>query len=171
MNILTVENKTLPLSHIPEDIENYNNIFYGVIDYSDKEDIDYKFFPLSQTILEIFNYPGANVSIGDFKIVLPLDWSIVIADKFSGDLEIIELKQLNDRNFDAFVLNPIDGFMPDFFSVQITDIFTDIKWCTPKLRQCHILAIPLELGDSPKCIYCCKDKSKLPDILDITSLV
>lgn len=169
MNILTVENTTTPLSHIPEEIETYNNIHYCVLDYSDKNDIDYKFYPI--VILETFNYPGANVKIGNYNIKLPLDWSIIIGDKFSGDLEIIELKQINDRNFDAFILNPISGFMPDFLPIEITDIFTDVTWCAPKLRQSYILAIPLEFKDSPKCIFCCKDRSKLPDVLNITEMV
>lgn len=171
MNILTVKNKTLPLSHMPEDYKKYKNIHYCVLDYTNKEDVDYKFFPLVNNNLETFNYPGANVKIGKYNIKLPLDWSIIIGDKFSGDLEIIELKQINGREFQAFTINPISGFMPDFLSIEITDIFADISWCSVKLKQCHILAIPLDFGNKSTCIFCCKDRSKIPEVLDITSMV
>lgn len=169
MNILTVENETLLLSHIPEEIEKYNDIQYCVLDYTNKDNVDYQFYPM--VYLETFNFPGANLRIGNNFIKLPIDWSIVIGDKFTGDLEMIELKQLNDRAFDVFAISPISGFMPEFLPIQMIDIFPDVEWCFPKLRHGHILAIPLTQGSEPLCIFCCKDKNKIPDSLDIRQMV
>ena len=49
MQILTVENQSYELDFVPEEIE---DVRYGVLDYSNKNDADYFFVPL--VFLEIF---------------------------------------------------------------------------------------------------------------------
>ena len=102
---------------------------------------------------------------------MPLDWSIVVGDKHLGDLEIMRLIDLNDKDFDAFSINPIKGFMPDFFNIEIVNVFADVKWYFPRLKNGHILAMPLTSGDNPMCVFFVKEVGKLPDQLDIRQLV
>jgi hypothetical protein len=102
---------------------------------------------------------------------MPLDWSIVICDKHLGNMEIIELKHLNDRDFEVFVLNPINGYMPQFLDVTIQNVFPDITWNIPKLKRGHILAVPLKEGHSSPCAFFVKDVNKLPDGLDISKVL
>lgn len=166
MRILTVENQSFSMNDVPDEVD---DLRYGVLDYSDSRNIDYLFIPL--LFLESFHAPAVDLQIGKYRIQAPMDWSIVIGDKHSGDLEVIELKKLNDRPFQAFAINPISGFMPEFLDIRITNIFPDVKWYFPKLKYGHLLTVPLTTGDDPLCCLLVKDVNKIPDQLDITQLV
>jgi hypothetical protein len=166
MKILTPENVAFDINDMPNEID---DIRYGVLDYSDQSNVDYYFIPL--IFLDNFPRPAADLQLGKFRIQMPLDWSIVIVDKHSGAIEILELKNINDREFDAWGFNPINGYMPSFLPINILNIYPDVNWFFPKLKYGHILAVPLEDGPSPMCVYFVKDTNKLPEVLDITKLM
>jgi hypothetical protein len=166
MRILTENNDTFSMNAIPDSVEDMR---YCVLDYSDHNNVDYMFIPLLW--LESFNEPAVDLRIGNMQMQMPMSWSIVIGDKNSGELELISLKQINDREFQAFTMNPLSGYMPEFLDIEIINVFPDVKWHFPKLKYGHILTIPLELGGKPKCAYFVKDTNKLPDVLDITQVV
>ena len=44
-----------------------------------------------------------------------------------------------------FYLIPLGDFRHDYLSVNIIDIYSDVKWFFPKLKQGQILAIQLKL--------------------------
>lgn len=166
MRILTTDNSTFEMNNIPDEVD---DIRYCVLDYSDQQNIDYLFIPL--LFLESFNSPAVDLRLGKYRLQMPMDWSIVIGDKNSGDLEIISLKQLNDRPFDAFSINPINGYIPHFHDIEIMNVFPDVKWYFPKLKYGHLLAAPLSDDPSPLCCFFVKDTNKIPESLDITQLV
>jgi hypothetical protein len=166
MNILTIDNKSFSMNDVPDNVE---DIRYGVLDYSDPNNVDYLFIPL--LFLESFNAPAVDLRIGNYRIQMPMDWSIVIGDKNSGDLEVIELKKLNDRPFQVFGLNPIAGYMPEFLDIEIVNIFPDVKWFFPKLKYGHLLAVPLSLQSKPVCAFFVKETNRVPETLDITQMV
>jgi hypothetical protein len=118
----------------------------------------------------VFPRPAADLQIGQYRIQMPLDWSIVIADKNFGNMEILELKHLNDRPFEAFIFNPINGFMPSFGEITIENIFPDVTWNMPKLKYGHIIAVPLTDGPAPPCAFFVRDIVKIPEVLDITKI-
>jgi len=166
MKILTVENTSTDMNDIPDEID---DLRYCVIDYSDPNNVDYIFIPL--VFLESYNSAVADIRIGKHRINIPMDWSIIIGDKNSGELEIIEIKKLNDRSFDAFTINPISGYMPQFLDIDIMNVFPDSKWYFPKLKFGHILAIPMENCEKPLCCFMVKETNRIPESLDITQLV
>lgn len=166
MRILTTDNQAFPMNDVPDEVD---DLRYCVLDYTDHQNVDYHFIPL--LFLESFNAPAVDLRIGNHNIQMPMDWSIIIGDKNSGELEILSLKQINDRPFTAFGMNPIAGYMPEFLDIEIMNVFPDMKWYFPKLKYGHILAIPLSMGDKPMCAYFVKDTNKLPEILDITQMV
>lgn len=165
MKILTVDNQCYDLDYVPEEIE---DIRYCVLDYSDKDNADYIFVPL--VFLESFNSPAAVLKIGNRLVNVPLDWSLVVCDPSVGDPEVLPITSLNDRGFKGFVFNPITGFMPAFIEVEIVNIYQDMKWYFPKLKYGHILAVPVEEKDNPKCMYFVKETSKIPDVLSTEDL-
>lgn len=166
IKILTVDNTVFSMNDIPDEIE---DLRYCVLDYSNVENVDYHFIPL--VFLESFSTPAADLRIGKYRIQVPLDWSVVIGDKNSGDLEIISIKHINDRTFEVFCMNPINGYMPSFEDIEIMDIFPDIRWYVPQLKYGHLLLVPLNNTKSPLCAFFVKDVNKLPEILDITKMV
>src|ERR1700691_2649299 len=162
MKILTVENKPFYINAIEDGIE---EIYYGILDYSDKDNVDYRFIPL--LFLEIFISLSLDLKIGKNRLQMPMDWSVVIGDTSSGELEVIELKKLNDRLFQVFGFNPIEGFMPEFLDIEIINVFPDVKWYVPKLKYGHLLTVPLENKEKPTCSYFVRDWIRIPEVLDI----
>lgn len=165
MNILTIENQPYNLEYVPDEID---DIRYCVLDYSNKDDVDYFFVPL--VFLEIFSSPSVTLKIGKNTIRMPLDWSIVICDEEIGEPEIVPLSSISGRGFQAFTYNPLAGFMPKFDDIDVIGVYSDVKWYFPKLKFGHILSVPLESGDKPRCAFFVKDTTKVPDVLDATKL-
>jgi hypothetical protein len=166
MFILSPENTAFNMNDLPNIVE--DDLQYCVLDYSNTHDVDFHFIPL--IFLDQFPRPAADLKIGPYRIRMPLDWSIVIADKDFGLVEIIELKHLNDREFTAFCLNPIKSYMPSFHEITIENVFPDATWHMPRLKFGHILAVPLEDGDTPMCAFFVRDTNKIPESLDITKI-
>lgn len=165
MRILLPENKTFDMVDLPDQVD---DLRYCVLDYSNQQDVDFYFIPL--IFLDAFPRPAADLQIGPYRIQMPLDWSVVIADKDFGHMEIIELKDLRDRPFEAFILNPITGYMPRFGEITHLNNFPDVMWHAPKLKYGHLLVVPLEQGENPPCALFVRDVHRLPDSLDITKV-
>lgn len=160
MKILTPENHCFEMNSLPEEIE---DIRYCVMDVTDKKNPDFFFIPL--VFIETFNAPSISMTIGKFKIEMPLDWNILIGHREIGDLEFVPLTSINERSFDTILTNPLSDFMMQWEEIKINNVFADVKWFFPKLKYGHILAIPLEYGDKPKCAYFVKDLNRIPDVL------
>ena len=165
MKVLTLENEALELDTLPEEID---DIRYSVLDYTDPNNVDYIFVPL--VFLESFNAPAATVRIGNNKINVPLDWSLVISEPDIGDAEVMSLMTLNDRDFKAFCFNPLTDVMPGFLPITIENVFSETKWFFPKLKPGHILTLPLGEGKQPRCAYFVKETNKIPEVLSIDQI-
>jgi len=101
---------------------------------------------------------------------MPLDWSVIIGDMHLGDLEVMPLVYLMDKDFDVFCFNPIKGYMPSFLRLEIINTWPDVKWYFPKLKNGHLLAVPLTEGENPLCAFFVKEIGKIPDNLDIRKI-
>jgi hypothetical protein len=67
----------------------------------------------------------------------------------------------------VFSFNPISSFKPEFFPVEIVDIYQDVKWYFPKLKPGQMLAVPLEEGkEKPLCAFFVKDISRQAEVVD-----
>jgi hypothetical protein len=163
--ILTIDNELFDMNNLPDEID---DLRYGVLDYSDPNNVDYMFVPL--VFLESFNAPSAVMKIAGHTFQMPLDWSIIIGEPEVGEPEIIPIMSLNDRGFKAFVLNPLTGYMPKFETVEIVNVYPEIKWYFPKLKYGHLLTVPLSDGPNPPCAYFVKETQKLPEILELHKL-
>lgn len=165
MNIIEETNKPVNINNVKFESEQ----LYCVLDYSDPSNPDYYFIPMF--FLEQFSSPAAYLKIGDYKIQVPLEWSIIIGEKHLGDLEVVRIDQVLDKDFSAFVFNPINGYQPKFYKIDVMDVYPDILWHVPKLRNGHILSVPLSNKEEPECIFLVKETNKLPDYLEIMKLV
>lgn len=166
MHILTENNIPFSMNNIPNLVD---DIRYSILDYSSVNDVDYFCIPL--VFLETFTTPAAEIKIGNNKLQVPLDWSIVIGEKDVGDLEIIPITQCLDRDFNVFCYNPINGYRPEYQTLDVTNIYPDVKWHVPKLKYGHLMVLPIEMKQDPLCCFIVKDTHKLPDVLDISRLL
>mgnify|MGYP003334910645 FL=1 len=163
--ILTVDNTSFDMNNLPDEID---DLRYCVLDYSDPANADYHWVPL--VFLESFSAPAAVLKIGEYTIQMPLDWSIIIGEPELGEPEVVPIMSVNDRGFKAFHFNPFTSFRPNFQTIEIVNVFTEIKWYFPKLKFGHILAVPLTDGPNPPCAYFIKETQKVPEVLALDKM-
>jgi hypothetical protein len=161
MKILTLDNTAYDLDTLPEEVDDMR---FAILDNSDPSDPDYHYIPL--IFLESFNSPALVLQIGKNKIRMPIDWQILIGEPDLGDLEMLPLTSINDRGFKAFQFNPLTSFRPSFLDIEIVDVYHDVAWYAPKLKNGQILCIPLSNDPEPDCVYFVKDISRNCEVID-----
>tara|TARA_B100001057_G_C22374896_1_gene766100 strand:+ start:28 stop:537 length:510 start_codon:yes stop_codon:yes gene_type:complete len=155
LRILTLENEKYELDVLPEEIEDMR---FSVLDNSNNQSPDYMWIPL--IFLESYSSPALVLNIGGNKIKMPVGWQILIGEPGIGELEVLPLTSINDRGFKAFQFNPLTDFRPSFVEIEIVDVYQDVAWYSPKLKNGQILCVPIEDGPKPQCVYFVKDISR-----------
>lgn len=161
MQILTLDNQSYDLDQLPEKIDDMR---FAILDNSDPSNPDYHYIPL--IFLESFNSPALVLRIGEHVVRMPMDWQILIGEPDMGDLEMLPLTSINDRGFKAFQFNPLSSFRPSFPDIEIVDIYHEVTWYAPKLKNGQILSVPLHQGDKPECAYFVREISRNCEIVD-----
>lgn len=161
MKILTLENTPYNLETLPDEID---DLRFAILDNSTPANVDYHFIPL--IFLESFNSPALVLKIADRVIKMPVDWQVLIGEQDHGDLEALALSSLNDRGFHAFGFNPLTSYSPSFFPIEILDIYPDVTWYAPRLRNGQFLCVPIDEGEKPRCVYFVKEISRNCEIVD-----
>jgi hypothetical protein len=161
MRILTLDNVHYDLDHLPEEVDDMR---FAILDNSNPQEPDYHFIPL--IFLESFNAPALVLRIGENTIKMPMDWQILIGEPEIGDLEVLPLTSINDRGFRVFQFNPLTSFRPSFPDIEILDVYHEVSWYAPKLKNGQLLAVPLNNDPDPDCVYFVKDISRNCEIVD-----
>jgi hypothetical protein len=163
MQILTLDNEAYDLNNLPEEVD--DNMRFSVLDNSDAQNPDFFFQPL--IFLESFNSPAMVLRIGGQEVIMPIDWSIAVGDSSSScDIEILPLTSLNDRGFEAFLFNPLSAFRHAYVPIEIVNVYNDVKWYFPKMKNNQLLSVPLWEGEKPMCAFFTKDISRQSEIID-----
>jgi hypothetical protein len=161
MRILTLDNEFYNLETLPEEID---DLRFAILDNSVPSNVDYHYIPL--IFLESFNSPALVLKIADKIIKMPVDWQVLIGEQEHGDLEALPLSSLNDRGFNVFEFNPLSSFSPSFLPIEIVDIYPEVTWYAPRLKNGQFLCVPIEDGEKPRCIYFVKEISRNCEIVD-----
>lgn len=168
MQILTLDNTCFDLNTLPDELE--DDIRFSILDNSSPAEPDFFFLPL--IFLESFNSPAMELEINGNRIVMPLDWHILVGDPSAGnDLEILPLTSINDRGFEAFVFNPLSSYTHKFMTVSITNIYNDVKWYFPKTKNAQLITTPIEAKDDPLCAFFIKDINRQSETLQLHNLL
>lgn len=161
MNILLLENNPFNLEQLPEEVD---DLRFAILDNSNPSNVDYFYIPL--IFLESFNNPALVLRIGDRTIKMPVDWQILIGEPELGDLETLPLTSINDRGFKAFEFNPLSSFKPTFLDIEIMDVYQDVTWYAPRLKNGQFLCVPIDSSPKPRCVYFIKETSRQTEIVD-----
>ena len=168
MKILTLDNRAFDLNDLPEEVD--EDMRFSVLDNSTSSDPDFYFMPL--IFLESFNSPAILLNVGGFEIQMPLDWCMVVGDKDCGlDPEVLPLTSINERGFDALVFNPINGFKAEYLPIEIVNVYQDVKWYFPKMKNGQLLTVPLNDGADPLCAFFVKEVSRQNEIIQLDKLI
>ena len=168
MQILTLDNKCYKLTQLPEQID--DEMHFAVLDNSDPKSPDFFFIPL--IFIESFSSPAIVMEINGNEIMMPVDWSIAVGDSETGmDVEILPLTSINERGFEAFLFNPINGFKFEFGKIEITNFYNDVKWYFPKMKNGQLLSVPIDDTKEPLCAFFVKDISRQSEIIDFSLLL
>jgi len=161
MRILTLEDRFYNLETLPEEVD---DLRFAILDNSNPQNVDYHYIPL--IFLESFNSPALVLRSGDKQIKMPVDWQILIGEPDMGDLETLPLTSINDRGFKAFEFNPLSAFRPSFQDIDIVDIYQDVTWYAPRLKNGQFLCVPIDDGPKPRCVFFVKEISRNCEIVD-----
>ena len=161
MKIHTLDDTAYELNDLPDIID---DIRFAIFDNSNPKDADYFFTPL--IFLESFTSPAIVLRIGEHIIKMPMDWHLLIGEETTGDLEAIPLTSINDRDFKAFSFNSLSSFTADFLPVEVIDVYNEVQWYNPKLKNGQYLAVPLNNAEKPAVVYFIKDVSRNCQIVD-----
>jgi len=168
LQILTLDNTCLNLNTLPDELE--DDIRFSILDNSNILEPDFFFLPL--IMVESFNSPAMELEIGTKKILMPLDWHILVGDPSAGnDLEILPLTSINDRGFEAFVFNPLSSYTHKFLNITITNIYNDIKWYFPKTKNAQLITTPIENTPEPRCAFFIKEINRQSETLQLHNLL
>jgi hypothetical protein len=168
MRILTLNNLAFDLNDLPEEVD--EDMRFSVLDNSNSSDPDFYFMPL--IFLESFNSPAILLNIGGYEVQMPLDWCMVVGDKECGlDPEVLPLTSINERGFDAFIFNPVDGFKAEYQPIEIVNVYQDVKWYFPKMKNGQLLTVPLSNDPSPYCAFFVKEISRQNEIVQLDKLI
>ena len=155
MKILTLDNTVFELDALPEEIDDMR---FAIFDNSDPANPDHFYIPL--IFLETFNSPALVLKIGNTTMKMPIDWQVLIGEPDVGDLEMLALTSINDRGFKVFEFNPLTSFAPTYLDIEIVDVYQDVTWYVPKLKNGQMLAVPIDDSPNPRCVYFVKDISR-----------
>lgn len=167
MRILTLENKSFDLNELPEEVD--EDARFSVLDNSTPAEPDFFFMPL--IFLESFNSPAILMKIGGYEIKMPLDWCMLVGDSETlQDPEVLPLTSINERGFEAFTMNPIKGYRSDWLDVEIINIYNDVRWYFPKMKNGQLLTVPLHDEPNPPCVFFVKEISRQSEVIELSKL-
>ena len=103
---------------------------------------------------------------------MPLDWSLVVGDEScASDPEVLPLTSLNERGFDALTINPIKGYRCEFMPIEIVNVYQEVKWYFPKIKNNQLLTIPLQDKHNPDCAFFVKEISRQCETIQLENLL
>ena len=69
------------------------------------------------------------------------------------------------------MIEDLKRFKIDFHKIEIVNFYNDVKWFFPKLKNNHLLSVPLTGGRKPPCVYFTKEVSRQSEIIDMSKIL
>ena len=60
----------------------------------------------------------------------------------------------------------MSGYSADFLPVEVMDVYNEVQWYNPKLKNGQYLAVPINDKENPDVVYFIKDVSRNSQVVD-----
>lgn len=134
LKILTHENKAVDTDVVRTELH------YSVLSFKDYKNPD--FFFEKVTAYEQIECASASIMVGDYTLVVPFPWCILVTDFETVDC--LPIENLLGKPMPAFCLNPIDGYRVEFLKVKLKMPYPNGSFIIPALGNKDMLVVPLE---------------------------
>lgn len=111
--------------------------YYWVLDLSM---MDFTLAPLIS--LEEVVCPSLRILVKGFDFVLPANWNVLVYDKETSQLDVIELSETCGREFTALVYGPQKSH-PTPATITVIDYYVEYKNVGPLLTKQQMLCHPI----------------------------
>lgn len=102
--------------------------------------MDFTLSPIS--VLEQFVSPAHIVRIKGFEFPLPSGWNILVYDRETSQLDVVEVFETAGRQFNALVYGPRKAnFAPG--TITVTNYYPDYQHVAPSLNKHQMLCHPI----------------------------
>ena len=106
----------------------------------DMAERDFMLSPI-QMVEESFS-PSMQVSVRGFDFVVPASWNILVYDRDTAQVDVIEIAEAAGREFTAMIYGP-NKSQPSPGVISITNYFIDRKNVNPSLNKHQMLCHPI----------------------------
>lgn len=106
--------------------------------------LDFKLAPL--TILEEVVCPSLQIQINGFEFILPASWNILVYDRDTSQLDVVELAATAGKEFTALVYGP-KRTSPLPAIISVTNYYLEQKNVGPFLNKYQMLCHPIGPGE------------------------
>jgi hypothetical protein len=106
-------------------------------------DLTQKDFMLAElTMLEEVVCPSIQLMVRGFQFILPANWNILVYDRDTAQLDVVELADAAGREFTAMAYGPTKT-KPDPALITVTNYFVEYKNIGPSLFKHQMLCHPV----------------------------
>lgn len=102
--------------------------------------LDFMLAPI--VMLEEAHCPTVQVMVRGFQFLLPADWNVLVYDRETAQLDVVELSEAAGREFTALTYGPKKA-SPSPAVVTITDYHAERKNVNPSLNKHQMLCHPI----------------------------
>lgn len=105
--------------------------------------LDYTLAPL--VMVEEVICPSMQLRINGFEFILPANWTVLVYDRETSQLDVVQLSETAGREFTALVYGPNKPY-PTPATITVVNYFIEHKNVSPSLNKHLMLCLPIS-GD------------------------
>lgn len=110
----------------------------------DLQMLDFKMTPL--LMLEEIVCSSVQVMVNGYEFVLPASWNILVYDRDTTQLDVVELAEAAGRQFTAMAYGP-NKTQPSPAPITVTNYFVEYKNVGPSLNKHQMLCHPINTDE------------------------
>jgi len=135
VKLLTNDNRV-----VDTDVERSPDLYYSVLSFKDYKNPDF-YFERASNGYEQIECGSAILQIGEFSLVVPFPWCILVTDFETVDC--LPIESLLGKTMPGFCFNPINGYRVEFLKVKLKMIYPNGSFTIPVLGNKDMLVVPL----------------------------